>query len=319
MEYTYLDEICSKMSQLVYGTPGSAIEGDTAAAMRSYDIAWEAGFRVFDTANGYGQGENTLGQWLQSRGYRADAVILDKGCNPRMHGSQDEFSARTIRTQVEESLRRLRTDHVELYLLHRDDPSRGVEEIVTVLNELKQEGKILRFGGSNWSLERFQQANAFAAANGLAPFSASSPAFSLLRYIRDPWGASVSVSGPEGKPYRDWLKQENIPMLCYSSLARGYLSGKFRTRGDKPIEVCIRPEPIIEYDAPENRARLARAEDLAAELGATVPQVALAWLLAQDQQVFPILTPSSEKHIFEMESATRLHLTPEQCRWLFEG
>ena len=123
MIYAMLEGIDKPLSRLTYGTPGSATRTDLRAeAFRSYDLAWEAGFRTFDTAHSYGDGEETLGAWLSSRGRRSEAVILDKGCNPGQSGSPDRFSAHTVREQLEESLRRLRTDHVELYILHRDDP-----------------------------------------------------------------------------------------------------------------------------------------------------------------------------------------------------
>ncbi len=90
--------------------------------MKVYDMAWDAGFRTFDTAHSYGNGEAVLGEWLSSRNHRAEAVILDKGCNPGQKGSdaaKEALRPETIRAQLELSLRRLRTDHVDLYLLHQ--------------------------------------------------------------------------------------------------------------------------------------------------------------------------------------------------------
>ena len=137
MRYKYLPGIDKPLSALTYGTPHTATNAKTRAeAFRSYDLAWEAGFRTFDTAHSYGAGEETLGAWLTSRKHRHEAVILDKGCNPGQNGSADIFSGRTVREQVEESLRRLQTDHVELYILHRDDASVPVDEIVEELNAL---------------------------------------------------------------------------------------------------------------------------------------------------------------------------------------
>ena len=155
MKYSYLEGIPSPLSALTYGTPWTATRESTQAeAFKSYDMAWDAGFRTFDTAHSYGLGEDTLGAWLASRKHRQEAVILDKGCNPGQKGSEDVFCGKTVREQAEESLRRLRTDHLDLYILHRDDPPMPVDEIVDELNRLKKEGKILRFGGSNWTLDR---------------------------------------------------------------------------------------------------------------------------------------------------------------------
>ena len=317
MLYATLPGIGRPLSRLTYGTPVTATRAATREeAFISYDLAWEAGFRTFDTAHSYGCGEETLGLWLASRGHRQEVVILDKGCNPGQKGSDDVFSAQTVREQLETSLRRLRTDHVELYILHRDDPTRPVDGIVEELNKLKREGKVLRFGGSNWTLPRLQAANAYAAANGLEGFSAASPAFSLAEYLLDPWGGSVALSGEAQHPFRDWLGAQGIPVFCYSSLGRGYLSGKFRTDGEAPIEACIGEGSILEYDAPSNRARLSRAEKLAAEKGCAVSTVCLAWLLHQPLELFPIVAPSSRGHIAEAVAALALALTDAECAWL---
>ena len=321
MKYRMLEGIDKPLSALTYGTSGPAFMGGEYrdAAFRIYDLAWEAGFRTYDTAHSYGAGEETLGAWLSSRGHRSEAVILDKGCNPGQKGCDDVFSAQTVREQLEESLRKLQTNHVELYILHRDDPSVPVDAIVEELNLLKKEGKVLRFGGSNWTMERVIAANTYAEAHGLTGFTVVSPAYSLVEYIHDPWGGSVALSGAAQQPYRDWLTQNQMPVFCYSSSARGYLSGKFRTDGTKPIEDCIRPEPIMEYDAPVNRARLQRAEKLAAEKGCQVPQIGLAWLLHQPVNLFPIVSPTSPDHITDNVKALELSLSDEECSWLLDG
>ena len=320
MKYRYIDGIDKPLSFLTYGTPRTATRSQTRAeAFASYDLAWEAGFRTFDTAHSYGEGEETLGLWLKDRGHRNEAVILDKGCNPGQIGSPDIMSAALIREQLTQSLTRLRTDRVELYVLHRDDASVPVGSIIDVLNELKQEGKLIRFGASNWTLERIQAANEYATSNGLDGFSAVSPAYSLAEYIRDPWGGSVALSGETQAEYRKWLENTRMPVFCYSSLGRGYLSGKFSPNRDKPIEECLGKGSIMEYDAPVNRARLSRAEKLAAKKGASVSQVCLAWLLKQPFEIFPIVAPSGAEHIADNAAALDLELTYLECEWLLKG
>ncbi len=162
-------------------------------------------------------------------------------------------------------------------------------------------------------------ANAYAQAHGLDGFGAVSPAYSLAEYITDPWGGSVSLSGASQEPYRAWLTHSRTPVFCYSSLGRGFLSGKFRTDGNTPIDQCIGRGSILEYDAPVNRARLARAEKLAAEKGVSVSQICLAWLLKQPFDIFSIVAPTSADHVADNAAAVGLELSDSECRWLQKG
>ncbi|MDY3250900.1 MAG: aldo/keto reductase [Candidatus Choladocola sp.] len=321
MKYRNLEGINKKMSSLVFGTGVSLFtnEGNRETAFACLDMAWDAGFRVFDTGHAYGDAENKLGAWLEARGHRDEAVILDKGCNPGQKGCDDVFSAKTIAVQIEESLQRLRTDHVELYILHRDEESEPVGEIVEILNELKETGKIGRFGGSNWKLNRVLEANAYAKEHNLTGFTVASPCFNLADYVHDPWGRSVTISGKENQPYRDWLENNQMPVFNYSSLARGFLSGKYRTDGEKPIEACLPDYAIEEYYSPSNVERLRRAELLAAEKGCSVSQIGLAWLFAQPLNLFPIVSPTKERHILDNVGALEIQLSREEADWLLTG
>lgn len=317
MKYTKLDNIDKQLSQLVYGTPGAAADGSTEQAFECYDMAYDMGFRVFDTAFSYGHGEEVLGKWLSKRGYRENIVILDKGCNPcATYTKPDVFSADTICNQIEISLNRLQTDYVELYILHRDDPSKPVDEIVEVLNELQNQGKIKRFGGSNWTMNRIIEANEYADKHGLNRFSVCSPNYTYMRFIRDPWGGSVTITGAENQNYRDWLCQNQMPVFNYSSLARGFMSGKYHSDNRKPIEECLSEAPIAEYYAAENVERLRKAEHIAAELSISVPQVGIAWLMHQKLNLFPIVSPSGEKHLQEIVDGLDVLLTEEQIKYL---
>ena len=195
MEQIKIEGIDAPLSRLVYGTGTAILEGDDQqAAFECLDMAWEAGFRVFDTAHSYKQAEENLGAWMDKRRVRKEIVLLDKGCNPGQNGSEDIFSADTIRSHMTESLRRLKTEKVEFYILHRDDETKPVDEIVEVLNEYKDKGIIGKFGGSNWRLPRILEANEYARAHGLAGFEAISPCFSLAELATDPWVGSVYMA-----------------------------------------------------------------------------------------------------------------------------
>ena len=204
------------------------------------------------------------------------------------------------------------------YILHRDDPTKPVDEIVEALNEMKALGRIRHFGGSNWTMKRVQEANAYAEAHGLTGFTALSPNYCMARLCFDPWGGSVTISGDENAPYRRWLAENRIPVLSYSALGRGFLSGKYRTDGPA-IEECLNRGPIMEYYYPENVERLRRAEKMALEKGVPVSEIAIAWLLASPMDVLPIMTPTGESHIDSALHALTLRLTPEERRWLYYG
>ena len=152
-----------------------------AAAM--FDDFVERGGTTFDTAYIYGggRGEKLLGQWITSRGNRDEVVVIGKGahtphCDPE-----------SITRQLDESLERLQTDHVDLYLMHRDNEEIPVGEFVDVMDEHFKAGRIKAFGGSNWSTARFDEANAYAEANGKQPFTLLSNHLSLARAYDVPW------------------------------------------------------------------------------------------------------------------------------------
>lgn len=306
-----------EFSPLVYGTGTRACAGeDVGLAIHTLDLAWESGFCVFDTANSYGKAEENLGKWLIHSGHRNEVALLDKGCNPGQKGSEDVFNAATIQKQLALSLDRLQTESVEMYILHRDDITKPVDEIVEMLNEVKAKGLIQKFGGSNWTLTRIQEANKYAKQHGLEGFTVCSPNFCLADLEWDPWGSSVTLS--RDFAYQKWLKEIQMPVFNYSSLARGYLSGTFNPDGNKAIEDCISPVPIEEYDSSENRERLRRAWQLSEKKGCSISQLCLAWVLCQDMNMFPIVSPGSKEHMTDNMGALDVKLSREEITWLHQ-
>ena len=323
MKLVQFKGIPQKGSRLVYGTGVPATwNDDRAFAFETLDLAWEAGFRTFDTANRYGHAEENLGAWMESRGVRDQLVLHDKGCNPGENGSTDTMSGESIRAFVEESLRRLRTDHLDFYLLHRDDESVPVGEIIETFNALHEEGKITRFGGSNWRMQRIQEANQYAKDHDLIGFTAVSPCYNIGEYVDDPFGGSIALTGsPEAEAYRAWLVEQDpneLVISTYSALGRAFFSGKYRTDGGKPIEECMLPQPIQEYGREDNYARLARMEQFGTQRGLTVAQIAIAWLVNQPLYVYPIVSPTGT-HIQEIVEAADVVLTKEEVDWLKSG
>ena len=307
MKYRVLDAIGKKSSVFVYGTGNSKIMGeDEGLACECLDMAWQAGFTMFDSAHIYGNAERNLGKWMEKRGLGEKAVILTKGCNPGMKGSADVMTPELIRNQVEESLNRLRTDCIDLYILHRDQPDMPVEPVVEVLNELKEAGKIKRFGGSNWTVERVKELNEYAAKHQMEGFTAVSPCFNMMDHAEDPWGGSVCINGEQGEEARKYYRENQIPVL----------SGRYRTDGRKRMEECIMQAAIQEYNSPENIEKLRKAEILAQKKSCGVSEIALAWLLHQKEEVFPIVSPSTREHMKENAKAFSVKLTEDELKWM---
>lgn len=313
METKKIEGLEIPVSRFIYGTATARMTtGENADEI--LDAVLEAGITTFDTARLYGEAEAVLGDWVERRGIRDRVNILTKGCYQSEERSR--VTPEDIRSDLAQSLERLKMESVDIYLLHRDDPSVPVEPLVECLNELKEEGKFKIFGGSNWSVERLEAANRYAVNHGLQPFTISSPSYSLAEMVRDPWGGSVWLSGPARAQDRAWYTKNQMPVFAYSSLARGFLSGKYRTGQSEDIHESLPWAPIEEYYCADNVERLRRAELLAEEKGCGVPAVVLAWALRQPMNVFCILSPSSAKHLSSVLSAFQITLSDEEAAWM---
>src|SRR5215207_7758266 len=222
-----------------------------------------------------------------------------------------------IASDLYDSLARLKTDTVDLYLLHRDDPDVSVELIIDALNEHLQAGRIRSFGASNWSHERIGAANDYARVNGLEPFVTSSPQFSLAEALDEPWPLCLSISGPAGAKAREWYTQTQMPLLAWSPLASGFLSGRFRRDnlhmfgGREWDEVAVRT-----YASESNFQRLDRASQLASEKGLSSAQIALAYIMNAPMNVFALVGPHSGEKFRANIEASEVQLTAQELDWL---
>lgn len=278
-----------------------------ADAMMLLDYAFASGINAFDCARGYGSAEAVLGKWMLERQNRRDVVILTKCGNVSADGKV-AVNREVIERELEESLRNLRTDYIDIYLLHRDDPATPIAEIMETLNRIKREGKVRIFGVSNWSHERIQEANAYARENGLEGFSASSPNYGLARQIADPWGGGcVTVSGPEGREAREWYAKEQMPVIAYSSLGRGFFSGRFKSYDYQGAKKVLDSFAQKGYLSEDNMARLHALETYAEKKGITVAQAAMQFVLGSPMNVFAVASMSAPERIREnVEAAGRM-------------
>jgi aryl-alcohol dehydrogenase-like predicted oxidoreductase len=262
--------------------------------------AWvELGGNVLDCGREYGESERVLGEWLERSGRRDDVVLLTKG------GHQDSRGPRVTPADVSadlfESLRVLGVESIDLYLLHRDDPGQPVGPIVESLDEHRRAGRIGAYGASNWSVERLEEANAYAHAHGLGPFSCSSPGLSLARQHEPPWPGCVAADDPRSHA---WYARTGLSLFPWSSQAGGFFAG------------VAGPDVVRVYGSEENIERFRRATELGERLGHSANAVALAWVLAQPFPTYPIIGPRTVEELLASLAALELELTPEELGWL---
>jgi aryl-alcohol dehydrogenase-like predicted oxidoreductase len=315
MLYGHVPGIDKPISRLVQGTVMvNSRELDRSLAL--LDEVFELGCTTFDTAHDYGQGdcERTVGRWVNERGLRDRVVIIGKGA----HHNQDRqrVTPFDITSDLYDSLARFKVDFIDLYLLHRDDPGVPVGPIVEVLNEHLAAGRIRAFGGSNWSHERIQAANEYAAGHGLIPFAASSPNFSLAEQVQEPWPNCISISGPSGQAARQWYRQNQMPLFTWSSLAGGFFSGRFSRDNLASFDSYLDKLCVQAYGYEDNFKRLDRARHLAEEKGLTLPQIALAYVLSQPLNIFALVGCQSGAEFRSNLEASAVRLSPEEMAWL---
>ena len=179
MRYGQIPGVNKPVARVIQGGTMIGSDLDEAESFALLDQVYELGCNTIDTAHVYGGGdsERVLGRWMQARNLRDQIVIITKGA--AHSDDRRRMTPFDIASDLYDSLARLRTDTIDLYLLHRDDPDVPVEPIMDILNEHQLAGRFQAFGASNWSHQRIEAANAYARANDLAPFVASSPQFSL--------------------------------------------------------------------------------------------------------------------------------------------
>ncbi len=272
-----------------------------AAAM--FDDFFERGGNAFDTAYIYGGGlqEQLLGRWIEQRGLRAQTAVMVKGAHTPL--CRPDF----LSSQLLESLDRLKIGYADMYLMHRDNLDVPVGEFVDVLNEHHRAGRIKSFGGSNWSLERLQEANAYAEKKGLQKFGLVSNNFSLARMVSPVWHGCVSAKDPD---FKQWLEKTRTPLLCWSSQARGFFTeraGRAKL-GDAELVRC--------WYGDDNFQRRDRAIELAAKKGVQPIHIALAYVLAQTFPTFALVGPRLISETASSCAALSVSLTPEELKWL---
>jgi len=318
MQYGQIPGSDKPISRIVQGTImlDAARQAECDALV---DALYAEGCTAFDSGHNYGGGgaERALGAWMASRGNRDDVFVLTKGCH--FNADRNRVTPYDLSSDLHDSLTRLQTDYIDLYLLHRDDPAVPVGPLVDRLHQHKVEGKILAYGGSNWTTQRIAEANAYAQANGKAPFVASSPNFSLAPQAANPYRDSLTISGPQGEQARAYYRDHRMPLFTWSSLAQGFLTGRFRRDNLDSITDDFHRLTISAYGSEENFRRLDRAEALGRQLGLTIPQIATAYVLSYPLDIFALIGCRTAREWQINQAAVAVELSPGHRTWLETG
>ncbi len=285
------------------------------------DSFLELGCSAFDTAALYQAGgtERVLGEWLTLRKNRDRLFLITKGAHPSIPFGASRFSRKALRVDLESSLRRLRTDHVDLYLLHRDDPSRPFDELIDFLMQAQREGKIGAYGVSNWWTDRIEAAMKLAQSRGGPTLAASSPHYSLADWVRVPWAGCVSLAGAQAQAARDFHRRTQLPVIAWSALGHGFFGDRITEQFHPGFTNFAARSCLNTYGSPNNFARKRRAEELAKTHGVATAQIALAYLFHQPFPVFTVVASTSAERMKSNIAAADLSLSPQEVRYLEGG
>ena len=299
MRYGRMQGVDKPIARLVMGCDNQT---DLSHASVMFDDYMERGGNAFDSAREYGDGyqERLLGQWMANRGVRDDVFLIGKGahtpyCDPA-----------NLSAQLMESLDHLQTDHVDLYLIHRDNPDIPVGEFIDVLDEHYRGGRIREFGVSNWTIERFEEANSYAVAHGKRALSALSNHFGLAQAQELPWDGCRHATDEASKK---WLQRTQTPLFAWSSQARGFFA-----RAD-PADMTD-SEMVRCYYSADNFERLQRVRAIAASRGVSPTSVALAYVLHQPFPTFALIGPRRLSETRTSMETLELELSPREVEWL---
>jgi len=292
-----------EVSPLAFGGNVFGWTADEPMSFRLLDQFVAAGFNFIDTADTYsrwapgnkgGESETIIGKWLKKSGKR-DKVVIATKVGMEMAPDKKGLAPAYIQREVEDSLKRLQTDYIDLYQSHTDDAATPLAETLGAYDKLIKAGKVRVIGASNYSAERLEEALSVSAKNGLPRYESLQPHYNL--YDRADFEAKLE----------EVCTRNEVGVISYFSLASGFLSGKYRSEAD--LSKSARGQGIKKYLNDRGHRILATLDSVAKETAATPARVALAWLIARPSVTAPIASATSLPQLEELVAATRLELS----------
>ena len=306
MEYRRLGKSGLKVSEICLGTMTFGHGADEAETNRMIHLAWDAGVNFFDSANSYADGESEILLGKALRGRRRDAVIATKFFNPMGPGPNDSGMSRVhIMQAIDDSLKRLQMDYVDIYYIHHVDTQTPLEEMLRALDDLVRQGKVRYTACSNYEAWRLSEALWLSDSLSLERFACYQPQYSLV--VRDIEQELVPLCEHKG-----------LGIVVWSPLAGGFLSGKYRPGeraqdGTRSEEGWAYPQRYFAANADETLQTL---YDVSEELGYSPAQVALRWVLEQRAITSVIVGARHAGHLRDNLGAAGWQLTEEALQKL---
>lgn len=311
MQLRQLGNTDLQIAPIVFGGNVFGWTLDEAASFAILDQLQERGFSTIDTANVYsrwapgnqgGESETILGKWMKARGNRDQITLITKVGHDLGQGHHD-LTADHISQGIEDSLRRLQTDRIDLYFSHFDDLRTPVEETMGAFDKLVQAGKVRWLGASNLSAERIEASLSASAQHDWAAYHVIQPEYHLL--ARQKFETE----------YVPLCQKWSLAAITYFSLASGFLSGKYRSSDD--LSQSLRGGRVEKYlENPQSPGVLKALEEIAAKHAATMATIALAWILAKPAVAAPIASATKSSHLEAMTAAVELSLDDADLRTL---
>ena len=299
-----------EVSSLAFGGNVFGWTADESTSMRLLDRFVDEGFNFIDTADMYsrwvpgnkgGESETIIGKWLKKSGKR-DKVVIATKVGMEMGPDKKGLSPAYIQRAVEDSLKRLQTDHIDLYQSHTDDADTPLADTLGAYDGLIKAGKVRAIGASNYSAERFEEALAVSKKHNLPRYESMQPNYNL--YDRADFEAGLQKV----------CVRNDVGVISYFSLASGFLTGKYRSEAD--LAKGPRGQMVKKYLNDRGNRVLDALDSVAKETSSTPARVALAWLLAQPGITAPIASATSLPQLEDLFAATRLQLDPAKLERL---